>query len=430
MAQKAEAATAPAIQFIPRNLKPEDAHRAALLEAIEQMLDHQAHALYLDPTQEHLRISIAAPAGLTELAVVPPGVGRLVIEAIRQEAALKDDQETTIYGPFSHGVMRVEHAGIERRISVDLIPTVFGAAAVLRAMATLPAVTSDLSAMGFSSTQATAVDAALTSGSGLIVLGGPDRDWVLNTCSLLLSRASMLGRRAIMVAAKPGADVAGIARVEAGRVDADSAAAITRVAQADYTCIGVENFLAPDVARAAALAAIEHKALVICVSGGRSAPEAVGLAFNAGLTGTMAATMTMAMCQIQLPLLCTHCAKWGDVQPEDIAYFGLDPTKKTNLYIRTGCDTCHGQVTEFSQIFEICTITEAIREKMRAGMPFQRFEGELTTTPGYTKLLHRVGEAIQEGRCAPAEARHYYNWQIPPAGGAPRAPSSGMQKAV
>lgn len=424
-------ATEHLVHFVPPHPTPEDSHKQALLEAIGQMFEAGSNALYFDPSSAGMRISIPTAAGLHEIISLPLAVGRQVIEAIRRETTIKEDPGGGVHGPFAHGVLRVEQGGVERRLNVDLIPTVYGAAAVLRLMPSLPASSGDLLAMGLSQTQAPTMETLLTGGSGLVLLGGPDRDWVANTCSVLLSKAALLGRRPVMVASRAGADTAGVARVEAGRDPADTASAISRLAAADYSCIGVENFLSADVVRAAAAVATEHKTLVLGISGGRSAPEAVGQFFSLGLSGPVNAALTLATCQIQIPLLCPKCAKWGDVSGEDIAYFGLDPTKQTNFFVRTGCANCNGQISEFAQTFEITQITEALREKIRMGTPFARLEGELMTMPGYVKLLHRFGELIQEGKSSATEARHYYMWQIP---NAPRstgaAPSGGNMKAV
>ena len=428
---EAVAVTEHMVHFVPSHPKPEDSHKQALLEAVGQMFEAGSSALYFDPSSAGMRISIPTATGLHEIISLPLAVGRQVIEAIRQETTIKEDPGGGVHGPFAHGVMRVEQGGAERRLNVDLIPTVYGAAAVLRLMPALPATSGDLLGMGLSQTQAPLIETLLTSGSGLMLLGGPDRDWVANTCSVLLSKAALLGRRPVMVASRAGADMAGVARVEAGRDPADTASAIARLAAADYSCIGVENFLSEDVARAASAAVNDHKTLVLGICGGRSAPETVSQFYSLGLPGPINAALALATCQIQIPLLCPKCAKWGDVSSEDIAYFGLDPTKQTNFFVRTGCTSCSGQITEFAQTFEIAQITDALREKIRMGLPFARLEGELTTMPGYVKLLHRFGEVIQEGKSSAAEARHYYMWQIP---NAPRsigaAPSGGNMKAV
>jgi type II secretory ATPase GspE/PulE/Tfp pilus assembly ATPase PilB-like protein len=428
---EAVAVTEHLVHFVSPHPVPEESHRQALLEVIGQMFSNNASALYLDPGSETVRISIPTAAGLHELISVPLAVGRLVIEAIRREAVMKNDAGGWIHGPFAQGVLRVEQGGVERRLSVDLIPTVFGSAAVLRLMPSLPSGTGDLLALGLAPTQAPVVEGLLTTGTGLAILGGPDRDWVLNTCTVLLSRAALAGRRAVMVASRPGADVSGVARVEAGRNDAEVAESILRLAEADYTCIGVESALTLEVARAAATVATDNKALVVCVSQGRNVQDAVNQLFSTGISGQHAAALVLATCQLQIPLLCKNCAKWGDVSAEDIAFFGLDPNKKTNFFARTGCKACNGQITESAQVFEMCHLTEALREKIRGGMPFSRVEGELITMPGYTRLLYRFGEVIQEGRSSATEARQYYMWQIP---NAPRtaggATSTSGAKAV
>ena len=414
---EAVAATESQVHFVSAHPVPEESHRQALLEVIGQMFSNNASALYLDPGSETVRISIPSTAGLHELIAVPLAVGRLVIEAIRREAALKSDSGGGVHGPFAQGVLRVEQGGMERRLSVDLIPTVFGSAAVLRLMPSLPAGNGDLLALGLTPLQAPVVETLLTGGGGggVVILGGPDRDWVLNTCSVLLTRATLLGRRAAIVASRPGADVAGVARVEAGRNDKEVAESILRLAEADYSCIGVESALSPEVAQAAATVATENKALVVCVTSARSSPEAIGQFVNSGISSALAASLVLAACQLQIPLLCKSCAKWGDVSAEDIGYFGLDPSKKTNFFARTGCKACNGQIVEFAQVFELCHITESLREKIRGGMPFSRLEGELITMPGYTRLLYRFGEVIQEGRSSATEARQYYMWQVPNA---------------
>lgn len=409
------------VQFVPHAMMPDETHHQLLLEALEQMFTAEAHALYLDPGSESVRMSVSVAAGTTDLAALPLPVGRLVIEALRREAALQPADLSP--GSFARGVLRIFHQGVERRLRVDLVPTVFGSAAVLRLMASLPPVEGDLKTIGFSDSQVTVIEPLITSGSGLFLVGGPDREWGVNTVSMLLSKSASYGRRACLVAPRPGADISGVARVETKMDDKEIADAIRRVADAGYACIGLESILAPDIARAAAEVAAEHKVLVVGSVTSRSAPEAIGQFYALGLNGTLAATLSMATCQLQLPLLCGNCARWGDVAVEDVAYFGLDPSKKSNCNIRNGCATCNGQVLDFAQIFEICAITDAMREKMRIGAPFAKLESDLITAPGYVRLLHRFGEAIQEGRCSPPEAKQYYLWQMPSA--AKSAGSSG-----
>jgi hypothetical protein len=284
-------------------------------------------------------------------------------------------------------------------------------------MASLPPVEGDLKSVGFSEPQVAVIDPLITSGSGLCLIGGPDREWSVNTVSILLSKCASYGRRSCIIAPRPGADISGVARIETKLDDQEVADAVRRVADAGYACIGLENVIVPEVARAAAEAAAEHKALVLGSVNTRSAPEAVTQFCSLGLSGALASTVALATCQLQLPLLCTNCARWGEVAVEDVAYFGLDPKKKSNLNIRMGCATCNNQVMEFAQIFEVCAISDAMREKLRSGISAAKLESDLSIASGYVRLLHRFGEAIQEGRSSPVEAKQYYLWQMPGAAG-------------
>jgi hypothetical protein len=67
-----------------------------------------------------------------------------------------------------------------------------------------------------------------------------------------------------------------------------------------------------------------------------------------------------------------------------------------------------------------------MREKMRAGAPLAKIEADLSTASGYVRLLHRFGQAIQEGRCSPAEAKQYYLWQMPTAAKSAGATGSNL----
>ena len=397
-------------QFVAASLEPDDTHKQLVLEAIEQMFAANAQALYLDPASDSFRLSLGTPEGISELGVLPLPMGRIMVETIRRESVLTPASGGS---KFLDGVLRVEYAKAERRLRVHLLTTAHGLSAVLKLIPSLPAASGDLKAMGLAPAQEAIVGELLSKGSGLILLGGPDSEWVSNTLSTCLGYATRAGRRAALLTAEPGADNAGVSRIEIGFESAEQAKAIPKIADAGMSCFALEKIISPETARAAALAALNHKAVVLITMNSRGAPEALSQFMSLGIEGPLAATVRVALYQIQIPLLCPACARWGEIPKDDLRFFGINLTNKANFYVRNGCPKCNGQILEFAQIFELLSLTDTVRNSLRADIPYASLEAGLLAAPGYVSILQMVIEAAKAGRCSLSEAHQFLSWQLP-----------------
>jgi len=402
--------------FIAPPPEPDETHRQLVLEAIEQMFIANAESLHLDPSSESFRLTLGMPGGAaTELGILPLPVGRIMVETIRKEATLSAS-DVPGCGKFYDGLMRVEYRNAERRLRVHLIPTAHGAMASLKLVPTLAASAApELTAMGFTEAQAASVDQAFAE-SGILIIGGPETEHRVSTCHFLMARAASAGRRPVSIARGAGSDYSGLARVEIGFDDAQQARAIVKLADAGFGCLAIEQ-PGPETARAAATVTLEQKAIVLVNIPSRSAPEAASQFLLLDLAPKLAATVTLATCQIQLPLLCPGCARWGEVSREDLRFFEMNATNQMNFNVRNSCQKCNGQITDFASIFEVLAIPQGFQSTLRSAKESAAALQDLLSTPGYVPLLTMVANACREGRCAVNEARQYYSWQLPPIPG-------------
>jgi len=397
-------------KFIPKVSNPDEGRRL-VLDALDQMYSNNALGLFLDPTPDGYRLALQTLDSPSELGTLPKTVGRTMIEAIHHEATLHVSSDNPVSGKFFDGTLSIGYKGSERRLRVLIIPTAHGVSATLRIIPNLPAETGDLAALGLAEDQSHLMEACLKS-NGVILLGGPDPRALSMSCGVMLSKAFFLGRRVAMVAAEHGADITQISRIEAGLDDQQQAHAILAAAEAGINCIGLEQPVGTLANQAAATAALKYQATVLLPVAGRNAIECIGRYLSPELPASLRCSLIAATCQIQLPLLCPSCARWGEVSADDIKFFDIkDPKFGSN--VRFGCDRCNSQIQEFSNIFELLVLPETVTAQLRLESTFQSVQSELKTTPGYVPLMKMIIKAVVDGRCSLNEARHYYQWQIP-----------------
>lgn len=401
------------ISFLARHGASDDSQRQLVLETLEQVLNAGAMGFFLDPSAEAYRLSLNTPEGPSELGVMPKAAGRGMIDIIQREAVLHVTGENPTSGKFYDGILGIEHRGVERRLRVQLVPTVHGIAATLRVIPSLPADPGDLLALGFSEEQAQVVEGSLKS-PGVVLLSSPHAAAPALTCSVCLSKAYFLGRRAVLIAPEPGPDVAQMARIETGSDDKDMAHAVFSAAEAGMNCIGLEQPAGPLTTQAAAAVALKHQTTVLVPIISRNAIDAIGRFCTNELPAALRAAVIASTFQIQLPLLCPNCARWGEISSDDRKFFDIqDPKFGSN--VRHGCERCNGEVLDFANLYEVLAVPESVTDSFRKEATFQSVNSELRTAPGYLPMLKQIVQAVTNGRFALNEARQYYQWQIPPA---------------
>jgi type II secretory ATPase GspE/PulE/Tfp pilus assembly ATPase PilB-like protein len=396
--------------FIAKVSNPDEGKRL-VLDALDQMYANNALGLFLDPTADAYRLALQTIDSPSELGTLPKAIGRLMIEAVQREATLHMTSDNPVSGKFFDGILNIGFKSGERRLRVLMIPTAHGVSMTLRVIPNLPADTGDLAALGLADDQANLIEECLKA-TGVVLLGGPDPQAMTMSIGVMLSKAFFLGRRVAIVAASRGSDVANVTRIEAGTGDQQQAHVILAAAEAGINCIGLEQPAGPLTSQAAATAALKYQAAVLLPVTGRNAIECIGKYLSPDMPASLRYSVIAATCQIQLPILCPNCARWGEVAADDIKFFDIkDPKFGSN--VRFGCERCNSQIQEFSNLFELLAVPETVTTQLRQETTFQSIQSELKSAPGYVPLMKMIVKSVVDGRCSLNEARQYYQWQIP-----------------
>jgi hypothetical protein len=273
-----------------------------------------------------------------------------------------------------------------------------------------------LLALGLTETQADYVGNTMLKTSGLVLIGATDIGLANSTSATFAAKAVQVGRRSGVIAADAGADTANIARIEAGHDEQHQAQAILNAAEAGISLLALEFPPGPKVTNAAALAVIRYQATVLIPVLCKGAPEAISWLLMQELPGELRTTTIAATFQLQIPLLCSNCARWGEVKPDDLKFFDVKSATGLNFYVRNTCDQCHGEIQAVAPLFEVLPLNESSRTLLRKKtLSFQDAQGELNHCEGYVPMKRMISEAAQTGRCSLSEARQYLEWQIPGA---------------
>nr|WKF57378.1 Type II secretion system protein E [Paraburkholderia busanensis] len=374
-----------------------------LTETLQEATRRNASDLHIEPSEHSWRVRLRIDGVLHETPQPPAHLRDAFITRVKVLARM-DIAERRV--PQDGRLRIATSPGRTEDYRVNSLPTLFGEKLVLRRLDALPADLS-LDALGLDPRQRDAVDAAIRSPHGLVLVTGPTGSGKTLSLYCFLQLLNDTARNLCSVEDPAEIQLAGINQVSVReKAGLTFAVALRAFLRQDPDVIMVGEIRDEETADVAVKAA-QTGHLVLSTLHTNDAPAAIARLADIGVEPyNLAAALRMVTAQRLVRRLCTACRtpmphSAAALRAAGFADTGLDGWQP---YTARGCPQCHGiGYRGRIGVHQVMPVSEAMRERIVAGAGAHEL-ARLARTEQVATLRDAALARVRDGTTSLAEA--------------------------
>jgi type IV pilus assembly protein PilB len=369
--------------------------RKLLNYILYQAIRDRASDVHLEPFEDEFKIRYRVDGVLYELEAPPLHLSPALISRVKVMSGL-DISETRVP---QDGRIDLAIGGRPVDLRVSTLPTMFGESCVMRVL-DRSVVSLDLTQIGLRDDEVGKIKSMIDLPHGIILVTGPTGSGKTTTLYSALNHANDVAMKIITTEDPVEYDLEGIVQVQVNEeIGVTYASCLRSILRQDPDMILVGEIRDRDTAQIAIEASLTGH-VVFSTLHTNDAPLAVTRLVDIGVEAFLiAATLEGVVGQRLVRRVCTDCKTWYEPSLEILRELDIPPEQvagKKFAYGK-GCTSCNGTGYRGRvAIFEIMTVTDAIRELIMDKAPTSRLR-ELALREGMRSLRESGLLAIYDG---------------------------------
>lgn len=362
-----------------------------------QAVDRRASDIHLEPLADGLRVRLRVDGRMVE-ADAPP---REIAAAVRSRVKLLAGMDIAEFRLPQDGRIETVARGRTIDLRVATLPTAAGREAVTIRILDRTAVRFDFAGLGFEEESVTRLRTLARSDHGIVLVTGPTGSGKTTTLYTVVNDLKSGAVKIVTVEDPVEYSFDGIIQVQVHpQIGLDFASVLRASLRHNPDILLVGEIRDRETAQVAVQASLTGH-VVLATLHTNSAIAAISRLVDMGVDPYLiGSTLTGAVAQRLVPLLCPHCRVPDPVAAAMLARAAADIADARPMRA-TGCRQCGGTGTAGrAVIYEMLLVDDAVATAIAGG-------GEIAPPAGFRSMERHALERAARGECALAEAMRH-----------------------